>query len=340
MLEKPNLSPKQPMQQEAPNAGLIRYLFDQYYGDGVSDLDSGVVSGHWKEQRQLLQAVNDESLGPIPSSAFTWGCKWTGPTRRILDPCEILSHFVLLANKRRLLKFSAIAAKVCRKTGLDPTFTVFRQVCSLELLHRNLPEELRTKRMHVLMIGDGIGMLSALFKAVFPNSTITMVDIGDTLFYQAYYLQKAYPDARHSLASEVTDFEETDFVYCPTEHLETLDEFHFDVAVNIASMQEMNSHTISRYFQFLRTNLNVNNLFYCFNRERKEMDDGEVSEFVNYPWLEADRYIINEYCPWPRFYLGRTLARNGPRLLGVRVPLVNYYDGKFKHRLAILATHR
>ena len=119
-----------------------------------------------------------------------------------------------------------------------------------------------------------------------------------------------------------------------------MDEFHFDLAVNIASMQEMNRQTIEGYFRFLRNHLNADNLFYCFNRERKEMDDGEVSEFLNYPWLEADQYVVNGYSPWPRFYLGRTRPRNGPRILGVRVPLVNYYDGKFMHRLAILATDR
>ena len=328
------------MAREIPNEGLIRYLFDQYYGDGAAAQDDDVVSAHWKDQRQLFQVTDNVARGPTPSFAFTWGCKWTGLISRILGSSEILAHFILLPNKFRLLRFGAIARQVCKKTGLDPTFTVFRQVCSLELLHRNLPEELRANRMHVLMIGDGIGMLSALFKAVFPNSTITMVDIGKTLFYQAYYLQKAYPDNSHELASEVTDFEETDFVYCPAELLETIDEFHFDLAVNIASMQEMDSHTISRYFRFLRRNLNVNNLFYCFNRERKEIDDIEVSEFLNYPWLEADRYLVNEYCPWPRFYFGRTRTRIGPRILGVRVPLVNYYDGKFMHRLVILATDR
>ena len=169
-------------------------------------------------------------------------------------------------------------------------------------------------------------------------STIVMVDIGKTLFYQAYYVQKAYPQERHKLASNAPHSEDTDFAYCSTERLDDLENYRFDIAINIASMQEMTPETIERYFRFLRSNLNEANLFYCFNREHKTLGSGVETAFLDYPWHENDRYLVDEYCAWPSFFIGRQQTPNRPRLLGIGIPYVKYYDGKFRHRLAVLKT--
>ena len=326
------------MRDSKTNKDLNRYLFETYYQAVESSPDDEFVSVHWMEQRQILQASDDESNGPMPSGNFNWGCKWNGLSRRIFDPIETLSHLMFLPNKLRLLGLSATAAKVCKRMGLDLTFTVFRQVCSLELLQRNLPAELNSPHINILVIGDGIGVLSALLKAVFPMSTIVMVDIGKTLFYQAYHVQKAYPQGRHKLASDAPHPEDPDFAYCPTERLDDLENYRFDIAINIASMQEMTPETIERYFRFLRSNLNESNLFYCFNREHKTLGSGVETAFLDYPWQEDDLYLVDEYCPWPSFFIGRQQTPNRPRLLGIGIPYVKYYDGRFRHRLAVLKT--
>ena len=51
---------------------------------------------------------------------------------------------------------------------LDLTLDVFRQICTIALLNEYIPEAMRRKRLHVLMIGDGYGVLSSLFKEIFP----------------------------------------------------------------------------------------------------------------------------------------------------------------------------
>ena len=256
--------------------------------------------------------------------------------QNLRDP--VLSHLIHLPNRKELLRLFAVAARVCRAMGLDPTLDVFRQVCTLEVLQRHLPNEMRHKRMHVLMIGDGYGVLSALFKSVFPNSTVVMIDIGKTLLFQAYHCQKAHPEHEHALAASVSDLKRVDFVYCPAEDLVSLERFKFDMAMNIASMQEMNVSTIARYFAFLRKYLHPTNLFYCCNRESKTLVGGEVSEFLRYPWQDDDRYLLDEYCPWHQYFFSRSRAKNGLYFYGARVPFVNFYDGKIMHRLAVLAT--
>ena len=189
-----------------------------------------------------------------------------------------------------------------------------------------------------MMIGDGYGFLSALIKAIFPKASIVLVDLGKTLLFQSYYCQKVYPGCTHLLPHMVFEKERVDFVYCPTERLNELERYRFDLAVNIASMQEMNLLTIQRYFDFLRRTLQKKNLFYCCNRESKTLPGGELVVFNKYPWHENDEYLVDEYCPWHDYFFSPARTRLGLRIKGVRVPFVNYYDGKHIHRMARLET--
>lgn len=327
------------MQASLPNQGLIRYLIENYYQGRIKPEEREFISSHWKHYSQLFDIQVDPEGNLVSLSGIGFGaCEWSGLVHRFLDQLCVFSHLVHLPRRREILRLRTIAARVCNRMGLDLTLDVLRQVYSLELLERNLPDDMRHKRMCVLMIGDGYGILSALFKSVFPNSTIVMIDIGRTLLFQAYHCQKAYPESVHKLARMVADLDSVDFVYCPTEDLETLERFKFAIAVSIASMQEMNTLTIARYFAFLRKCLQPNNLFYCCSRESKTLIGGEVSEFLKYPWQDSDRYLVHGYCPWHHYFFSRGRAKNGFYLLGVRVPFVNFYDGKIMHRLAILAT--
>ena len=326
------------MENSTSTNDITRHLFETYYQSGETSPDDEFVSNHWMEERRLLKAVCDGDNPPTPSSEFNWGCKWTSLSRRILDPCETLVHLLILPNKAKLARMLWRARGVVKRMGIDMTFTVFRQVCSLELILRHLPAEFREKHVNILVIGDGIGALSALLKAEFPDSTIALVDIGKTLFYQSHHIQKAYPYLRHRMASDAADPEDTDFAFCATEHLNDLDNYRFDLAMNIASIQEMSSATIRHYFRFLRTNLNEMNLFYCFNRDQKSLGNGVETEFLRYPWDEKDEYLVDEYCPWPAFFIGRLPTPKRPRLLGIGIPFVKHYDGKFRHRLAVMNT--
>ncbi len=183
------------------------------------------------------------------------------------------------------------------------------------------------------MIGDGYGLLSVLFKILFPNSTITLIDIGKTLLFQTYFCQKALPNCVHELVYDTALKNDADFIYCPVESLSMLETFKYDIAVNVASMQEMNEITVIRYFNFLRKCLNENNLFYCCNRELKILSGGEISDFYKYPWNDEDQHFIHEICPWHNYFLSTQHTSNGFKIAGIRVPFINYYDGNHIHRL-------
>ena len=141
------------------------------------------------------------------------------------------------------------------------------------------------------------------------------------------------------LASEIDNPDKVDFIYCPTEQLDALEGIKFDVAVNISSMQEMNNLTVNRYFEFLRDHLEEQNLFYCCNRESKTLPDGEVLEFAKFHWRETDRFLMDGDCPWNRYLFSVRRSSRGPRMLGLRFPIVQYYGGNVKHRLAVLSVN-
>ena len=325
-----------------PNENLIRHLIETYYGQGdKSGAEDGYVSSHWRHFSKLFNVKLDAAGNLVSLSGIGFGSgNWSHLPHRGLDQLCILTHLIHLPHRWKILRrLLGTASNICKAMGLDPTIDVFRQVCSLELLLRHIPGSMRSGRIRFLMIGDGFGILSAMLKSVFPNSTIILVDIGKTLLFQAYYCQKAHPECRHEFVKAVTDPEATDFVYCPTELLEELDGFTFDIATNIVSMQEMNVATIERYFSFLRDHLQPDNLFYCCNRESKTLFDGEVAEFGNYPWQESDKNVMDDSCPWNLYFFLWGRAVNGPRLFGLRLPLASFYDGKVLHRLAVLATN-
>ena len=316
---------------------ILDHLYERYYQPANQSDQAPYVSSHWNEELQGLLAERSVDGNITLASDYYWGCRWKSPLGRVFDVAHRAVHVPGLSHRLGIFKLNRAAAKLCHRMDLDPTYNVFRQVCTVELLARNLDLVAPEDHLRILVIGDGNGVLSSLLKEVFPTASIVLVDIGKSLLYQAYHCQKAHPNQRHSLAMGQGDTYRSDFVYCPTEELDSIEGHRFDIAVNEASMREMNEATIARYFDFMRNGLHPKNLFYCCNRESKTLVGGEVSKFYDYPWQQEDKILVDEECPWHRFIVGRYRAELGPTLLGRRIPFLSYFDGSMLHRLAVLA---
>jgi hypothetical protein len=332
------------LEQVIPNIGLIRSLHAQYYRDQGAGGEGGLLSSHWLEFIQYMDVQIDEAANTLALSNRSLGNygwrgshHWSAPVNWALDVTCMISHMVRLSGRMRIARLLAVGWEVCSRMGIAPTFDFFRQVCSLALLEENIPNQICSTPLRILMIGDGLGILASMFRSVFAESSIVLVDIGKSLLFQTYYCQKAHPTCSHVAIDATESWVEADFVYCASEQLHMLDTAKFDIAVNIASMQEMNTETIARYFTFLRSHMKSEHLFYCCNREYKEMPGGEVAEFELYPWSPRDRFVVDEQCPWQQYYLSLHQALRGWRVLGLRVPFVNLYDGDTRHRLAVLS---
>jgi len=301
------------------------------------------VSSHWRRYGGLFD-IDMDAEGNLRSvvgagiGSMRWSRDWKGVAQRVLDQVCILLHLFRLPDKKVLFRLLGEGKRLCRRMGLHLTLDAFRQICTLAVLEKYIRQEIKGDSLHVLMIGDGYGFLSALFKRRFPPATVVLVDIGKTLLLQSYYCQRAYPRSVHTLAEQADATDQADFIYCPAERLEVLEKFTFDIAVNIASMQEMDPRVVNGYFAFLRKNFRKKNLFYCCNREKKTMPGGEVSEFVKYPWRPEDQYLIDGPCPWHQYFMAVGRSGNEVSLFGIPIPFVHLYDGSHLHRLAVMAT--
>jgi hypothetical protein len=309
---------------------LEHALLQAYYGTPWTD----DTSSHWREYGDRFQIAIDPAGNLRPRGYGFGACRWQGVGHGLFDVATSLAHLTHLDGRRRILALLAVARRLVRAAGLHPTFDVLRQVCTCALLERYIGAYAASER--IVIIGDGYGVLAALMKAVYPRSRVALVDLGRTLLFQVHHVRRAHPHATHVLAGAGGALEAADFVYCPSDRIEALAGLRFDIAINVASMQEMAPPTVTAYFAFLRSHLVDRNLFYCCNRERKELVGGEVSEFAAYPWRAGDQVLVDGPCPWHQYFLARRRVRRGARVLGLPVPFVRHYDGPQRHRLAVL----
>lgn len=315
---------------------ILSILYGRYYKEDRTP--PAMVSSHWKamhtkihvrSENGRIKSVFAEGFGDLQIDSLPY---------KLFSQLNICVHFLILKNKKSIFHVYKIARDICHRLEVAMTINSFYQVCTAALLMRAIP---RKDDFYILNIGDGYGFLSILLKEIYPKAKIVLVDLGKTLLFQAEFCHKAYPAKRHTLLSKDNsqDIKNADFIYCPAEDLFLLDPLNFDLAVNVVSMQEMNSSTIQDYFAFLHCHMKKENYFYCCNRIEKKLVGGEVTKIDNYPWDKEDRHILDEICPWRGFFIyHRKISERGLTLGKWRIPFISYMDGDIKHRLTILKT--
>lgn len=175
----------------------------------------------------------------------------------------------------------------------------------------------------VCVIGDGYGYLGSLIKMVDPGVTLTSVNLGRGLLFDAHYSAMCMPEA--SLGLGIQQDNVRDFVFLPAEDYAALQDMPQDLIFNIASMQEMNLSVVKNYINYIRRGDGGSPLFYCCNRRDKRLPDGEVVRFSEYGWQSKDDILFDEPCPWYQNYPAGFIPRWHP------------FDGEILHRLVRLA---
>jgi hypothetical protein len=141
-----------------------------------------------------------------------------------------------------------------RSMGLEFSQDAFRQVCTAHLLANRLKTAFPSGGPSVIAaIGDGHGILSALLHLAYPNAQIWLIDLGPTLVFQSFHLGRAFPTASHAIAGEELSGVRRTFIYQPAEVVGPLLPAKIDLAVNVASMQEMSPEVVANYFRLLRS---------------------------------------------------------------------------------------
>jgi hypothetical protein len=226
------------------------------------------------------------------------------------------------------------AIRLAHDLQFDLTFDVWKQSVALATLVDHWAEYNLSPRTFAL-IGDGYGFLGALVRRWLPESRVYFIDLPKMLVFQAQ------PGASRSWRHHVHCLQErggckTDTMLVLPQDVGVISD-EIDCAINIASMQEMNDFSISSYFTLLRRRSTPRSRFYCVNRLRKELPGGEVTSFKDYPWREDDEVFIDGPCPYYTHFLSRHTLDRGPRVIGVRIPFINDFDGIILQRLVRLA---
>ena len=177
-----------------------------------------------------------------------------------------------------------------------------------------------------MVIGDGYGFMTSLLKMRYPQATVICVNLGKVLMFDAAYTKMACPGENCSLIDKKEDFnnaKQGSVLFLEAEKYELLYSLPVGLFINISSMQELDRNAIKTYFDIMRSST-VESLFYSCNRIEKELPDGTIIRFDDYPWDKKDEIIIDEKCPWCQKY-----PVNKP-------PFWRRLDGPTQHRLVKL----
>lgn len=309
-------------------------LFARHFRNG--EAVAAGASSHWQNfSRQFQVKVGDDG---VIQDLVGYGFGESGRSSIASQTFSAIGNWLhlLVLDTPGLRAQVPLAKKVVRQMGLHFSRDAFRQTCTDWFLGGVIEDDAAGSGPRtILIIGDGHGILSALLHIRFPAARIFLIDLGATLLFQAAYLAKAFPSASHALTDEDVALAcDATFSYCPADRIESLPNGDIDLAINVASMQEMTPAVVAGYFKLLRKRRT--RLFYCCNRLEKRLSGGELLRLMDYPWLTADVHLVDEACPWHQWFFGRSRAPR-VRVCGVPIPLVHRYDGVHWHRLTRLA---
>lgn len=278
---------------------------------------TGVASSHWREKGALTRVsrhggryeLSGVGFGTFVSRHSVTSLKQFLPNLRAR---ALLGQFQVDRQVRLAGRLTA------RKTGRVVSFDCVKQILAVDLLRRHgVLRDVKT----AVVVGDGYGYMTALLGAVLPEARIVCVNLGNILFFDAYYVGQAFPNEEYGLNAITGNGHR--FIFLEAEHYEALRDLPVDVFINIASMQEMDMGVIRNYFRVMRSGKGVG-YFYCCNRVEKTLPDGSVIRFDAYPWDKGDQVLVDELCPW---YQRRPV---------LKPPFWRPFGGPIQHRLVQL----
>ena len=304
---------------------VLDTIYQRYY---LSRELSDVTSSHWRSVG--WQEVKKGPRGwKLEGAGFGSRRQDTLLNRLVRWPSTRMT-FDLLRENECSEELVALGIEVAKRHGRLFDFDCARQVLTLNLLASRLEEmNARNRREFegvIAIIGDGYGYLGSLLGQWLPKATIVEINLGRTLFFDAYYLTKAFPQKRHEFFNEGKEPDEAGgFLYLEAESVANARTLGAWLYINIASMQEMDLPVVHDYFRLMRAEHTETTLFYCGNREEKRLPDGTVTRFDEYGWLGDDEIMLDEPCPWVQMY-----PKSFP-------PKWLPFDGPTRHRLVKLA---
>lgn len=226
-------------------------------------------------------------------------------------------------------RIDQIAQTIARRQGRIYDLDILRRKLTVAYLDMRVPTAL-TAGKFLLVIGDGFATLSSIALAAFPGLRVVAVNLVKSLLADLCFAAQAVPDARAvpvtgsgSMAQALND-SRARLIALRADDWKLVSQVPAALAINVASMQEMDPPVIAQYFNALRAGPEAT-VFYCCNREEKTLPDSTTVRFRDYPWRREDKVLDDGLCPWHQQYYS------------ARPPFIHAYDGPIRHRLVVLA---
>lgn len=158
--------------------------------------------------------------------------------------------------------------KMLRDMGWKELCPITPNLCKMMMYCLRMKENgIELSESTVIELGGGNGQLALMMKH-FGMQHYIDIDIPESL-YMAYVCNRYnFPNLIHLWINEDTgiyDILNSDFVYCPVYLARKLEETHFYLFVNTASMGEMPNETIRYWMNFVQNKIHVK-YFYGLNR--------------------------------------------------------------------------
>lgn len=319
------------------NHPVIDALLAHVEGDTVPET---YVSSHWRYHSHKTRVERHAGGLRLQADGFEVVSRM-GIRGRLLHTLERWYYVPVTSRLPGFPEVWTVARHLVRDLSGDPNLTVLKSVCALSILEHHWSTHGLSPKTFAL-IGDGYGFLGALIRRRHPHVRIYCMDLQKILVFQVRTHRLADPTATITLLSR-GDRRGSSDVTCVLPHeIEDVPEM-IDCAINISSMFEMNAVSLASYFRFLRRRSTPTSHFYCVNgKQKKQLYGGDGVAFADYPWRPDDQMFLDGPCPYFRLWFspstrpGRRPEDGGPKVVGIRVPFVNYC-GPTMHRLVHLA---
>lgn len=256
-----------------------------------------VTSSHWLKFDQYQ--VSKNKSGHYELDGYGFG-DFEDST-----PLNIIKRFIPMQLSQQLFRkhrgnalFLHYGAQIAKNTKRIFNYDCIRQILSIQSVLNKIPIlDIQT----ICVIGDGYGYTGSLFKEILPSTQVIFVNLGKTLFFDVFYVQKNFHDKKSMLLKNAHDYDPTcDFIFIEAENYQLIADLKIDLFFNSASFQEMNNEVINRYFEYIYASKASKKYFYCCNRIEKQLPDGTVTKIDLYPWRGS--YLFNELCEWYQAY--------------------------------------
>lgn len=141
----------------------------------------------------------------------------------------------------------------------------------------------------IVEFGGGYGLLAYMLRILFPESKIFIIDIPEIISLQHNFLSQIKNESiGHISLGEESDNNSPDEYEFNINLVECSAASSFkvptDLAIALASFQEMNKDTVNSYLDWIQNNINESGYFYGYNCNGQDID-GYISP-ADMPWDE------------------------------------------------------